>query len=1155
LPKSRSTASSPAGIAIADLFDVSSRFTRSVQLERDYDDPHALDQYIVTPTMAAAFQRIARGLAAGSRQRAWRVTGDYGVGKSSLALTLAHVLAGDGNSRASALADRLGWSGMEAPAPLWPLLVTGSRESLSVALARGIEDGLERRRKGRLTRPLAVLLDRARSIQVRPDADAAMALLESVKDLAEEQGAGLLLVIDELGKLLEFAAGEPDREDVYLLQKLGELAARSGDTPVLVVGLLHQGFQAYAERLPALVRHEWGKIAGRFEEIVLDQPLAHTAALVAGALGVNAGRLDPDILAAARKTAAATASMGWMSGDTSAALTLETAQLYPLHPTLLPPLVRFFARFGQNERSLFGFLLSSEPFGLQAFSTRGAEASEWYGLPEFYDYVRAMFGHGLAGASYQSNWLRISATVDTAHDLTSLELRSLKCIAVLSLLDSPELPATDIAIRACMSPARPADVDHALTGLVDRGLLFRRGRLGGYRLWPNTSVNLHTELEAAERAVGEVEVVGAAVAGLLSPDPILARRHYIERGTLRYFEVRYTPFSKAAEAAKGPTAADGLVLVVLADTKEEEARVRDLAQTSEIAGDDGLVIGVTRPLAALAGDVKALLAWRWVKAHTPELAHDPYAASEVVRQISAGERALDQALGVSAALRRRGGGGVRWMCQGEDLETDQGLSHRLSELCNVRFAAAPTISNELLNRKQLSSPAAAARMRLIEALYAAPEARYFGIDATKAPPEKSMFLSVIQEGRLQAEGLGGGYHLTLPSSGDDPLNLRPSLDAIEQLLSGAQGDRIGVSTVFRRLAEMGVRAGVAPLLLAFVMKLRSHELAIYENGTFRSAFAGPDFVRLIKAPTTFEIQLCRIEGVRGEVFARLVAAFADPERVERAQILDVVQPLARFAARLPDYSRKAGRLSPETVRVRDVLLTATEPAGLLFRDLPAACGLEPFGEMTPETEGRSDLFVARLQAAVEELRMDYARLLQRIIDTAAAALALDGDFDRARIAQRAARVANLAVAPRLRTFALRLRDANTSDEAWAEALGSFLIAKPPARWGATDEARCLDELSAVSQLFHRVETAAFENGVDGETDGLLVKLTQATGDDRGLVIRSGALSRPALAAVETIRKTLETRSQAERLQILAELLWTDLPQDAVEAQDRKVGTA
>lgn len=95
----------------------------------------------------------------------------------------------------------------------------------------------------------------------------------------------------------------------------------------------------------------------------------------------------------------------------------------------------------------------------------------------------------------------------------------------------------------------------------------------------------------------------------------------------------------------------------------------------------------------------------------------------------------------------------------------------------------------------------------------------------------------------------------------------------------------------------------------------------------------------------------------------------------------------------------------------------------------------------------------------------------------------------------------------------------------------------------------------MSQLFHRVETAAFENGVDGETDGLLVKLTQATGDDRGLVIRSGALSRPALAAVETIRKTLETRSQAERLQILAELLWTDLPQDAVEAQDRKVGTA
>lgn len=103
-------------------------------------------------------------------------------------------------------------------------------------------------------------------------------------------------------------------------------------------------------------------------------------------------------------------------------------------PKLLPPLVRFFARYGQHERSLFGFLLSSEPFGLQAFAERKAGAQTWYGLAEFYDYVRSVFGHRLSGAaSYQTHWLRVAATVDTAQDLSSLEFRVLKTVAILNL--------------------------------------------------------------------------------------------------------------------------------------------------------------------------------------------------------------------------------------------------------------------------------------------------------------------------------------------------------------------------------------------------------------------------------------------------------------------------------------------------------------------------------------------------------------------------------------------------------------------------------------------------------------------------------------------------------------------------------------------------
>lgn len=1140
--------SKAAAPTIASLFEIPNRFMRSVQLERDFADPAALDNYVITPDMAQAFQRIAAGMRSNSSQRAWRLTGDYGVGKSSFALVLAHLLSNPEGPGVARIAQGIGWP--EEQAPVWPFLVTGSRESLAGALARGLAEGLERRRPRKPSKPWLKLLADIQVVQKSPDFAGLEAVLTRVRDLASVEGAGVLLVIDELGKLLEYAASEPGREDVFLLQKLAERSQGSGETPFYVLGLLHQGFHAYAERLPSATRNEWAKVAERYEEIVFDQPMAHTAALVAGALGVQTAKLAPALHTAADTTAKATAAMGWMRGGTSAALTLETARMYPIHPTLLPPLVRFFSRFGQNERTLFGFLLSSEPFGLQSFAERAAGADVWYGLPEFYDYVRAVFGHRLSGNSYQSQWLRIAATVDTAQDLNAVETRALKSAAILSLLDYPELLATDAALRACLTPCPARDVDHALRTLVDRGLLFRRGKTAGYRLWPSTSVNLLTALEEADRALGPFDAVAVQLEPFLNHDPILARRHYIDRGTMRFFEVRYATPEGLAETAAQPTQADGLILIALADTDQARATAVRVAESASFAERDDVVIGVTRPLGALVAEVQDVKRWDWVARNTPELSHDPYAAAEVSRQLAGARRALDRALGLSAALRQRDAATLTWRHLGASVDAGAGLSSVLSDICDTRFRDAPRIANELLNRKILSSPAAAARMRLIEGLFASPDQPLFGIDPKKAPPEKSMFLSVIARGRLQRRE-GDRLLLALPRE-EDPLGLLPALTEIETLLGAALGGRVGVKSILDRLAEppFGVRAGVALLLLAIVLKLRSHELAIYEHGTFRATFDGPDFVRVVKAPDSFDLQLCRLEGVRADVFAQLAEAFAGPLDRRDPQILDVVQTLSRFVGGLPEYTRKAGVLDARTIRVRDVLLSATEPSTMLFVDLPLACGLEAFSSVEAGDTERAAEFVRRLQTALNELRSDYSRLLNRILNTVAASIGrADDGLDRVQLAQRAALVASAATQPRLKAFANRLRDATLADDLWATALASYLVAKPPARWNAHDEQRCLEELTGLSQLFYRVESAAFENGrLTPERDAVLVKLTQAGGLDRAVVVQSTRLNPASAKLLKQVRDLLGD-DQEQRLQILANLLWADLPADPAEASE------
>src|SRR5580693_8797417 len=106
---------------ITDLFHIPSQFMRSVQLERDFNDPAALENYIATPSVAEAFRRLADGAKTVSTRRAWRITGDYGVGKSSFALVTAHLLAEQGRTTLRVGAE-IGWTPAEGQRPLWPVL-------------------------------------------------------------------------------------------------------------------------------------------------------------------------------------------------------------------------------------------------------------------------------------------------------------------------------------------------------------------------------------------------------------------------------------------------------------------------------------------------------------------------------------------------------------------------------------------------------------------------------------------------------------------------------------------------------------------------------------------------------------------------------------------------------------------------------------------------------------------------------------------------------------------------------------------------------------------------------------------------------------------------------------------------------------------------
>ena len=470
----------------------------------------------------------------------------------------------------------------------------------------------------------------------------------------------------------------------------------------------------------------------------------------------------------------------------------------------------------------------------------------------------------------------------------------------------------------------------------------------------------------------------------------------------------------------------------------------------------------------------------------------------------------------------------------------------LSTICDEVYPRAPRITNELLNRNVLSSAASAARMRLIEQLFVASDQRFLGLDPDKSPPEKSMYLSVIEKGQVHVPD-GDIYKVVEPTVRNDPLNLRPALDHLVTQIEGARGERVSLAQLLESLRQppYGVRGGVILLLFAILVRVRSHELALYENGTFLHKFGAAEFLRIIKMPAVFEVQHCQIQGVRAEVFNHLAAAFAKEVTTPDPDLLDVVRALCQFAAQLPEYTRRATGLSPHATAVRDHLLTAREPITLIFRDLPVACGVGAFELDQVKVRAHRDRvaqFIQSLQGAIGELRDAHAELQQRVVARIAEAIEEDlASFDRKQLATRAARVSLMAREPRLRAFANRLRDPGLSDGAWAEALASFVVSKPPARWAAGDEAKFGEEIGALAELFHKVEATAFSSKDQGAShEAIRLNLTRSDGHDVVRVVQqSDKFDEKVSERILALEKRLPA-DNVQRVKVLVHLLWQAL---------------
>lgn len=1131
---------------IAELFHMRNRFLRSAHLERDFQDPAALSGYVVTDFARSCIGRMANGLKPRSGNRAWRMTGDYGSGKSSFALLLAHWFAGHDPTFPPHLrrAVEPQQFGVSRPHFL-PVLVTCSRQALGLSILRSLQSALNQTHGRGAKSKVALEVQRLIESTREPTDDEVFRLIGEVNSriISESKAKGLLLILDELGKFLEFAALHPERQDVFLLQRLAEAASRSAAEPLFIVSLLHQGFNAYADNLNQSAQREWEKVAGRFEEILFSPPFEQAASIISSAINVRVQEIPKLQTAELKRAMQRTHSLGWLGAATATAVVDAAPQLYPLHPTVLPVLIRTFRRFGQNERSLFSFLLSNEPFGLQTFAQRAVGTDGLYRLHHFYDYVRTNFGHRLSVQSYRSHWNLIDSVVESFVEENDLQLKVLKTVGLLNLLNDSDLLATEESVLCALcgeDNVQEKNVRSALSALSKhKRIIYDRGRARGLCLWPHSSVDLEKAYEEACRVIDTPRHVAELIKDSLETRPIVARRHYIETGNLRHAEVRYCAVKDLPSVFEEDTSdADGLILVPLCETLSERDAGLAFAKRAETGARKNLLVAVPQPLNNLAALVQEVQRWEWVAVNTLELNADKFAREEVSRQKAAAQSQLEKRIQNFIGLQQPSGHVMLdWYREGRPLKIKNGrhLLETLSGMFEETYGLAPRIQNELVNRRSLSSAAAAARMRLIGRMFSDPSVALLAMDPTKKPPEMSMYLSVLRRTGLHRMD-GEAWRIAEPDPGRDDCNVLPALRHIAEIVRRQPDARVNIRTLFKELRNppYGVRDGVIPLLLSVFAISHERDVAFYKDGSFLRELNGEQMLVLTKAPERFDIQYCKIEGLRAELFERLLAALKIQRPEDREiELLDLVRNLCVFVAQLPVYVRNTKRLSPQALAVRQAILEAREPSKLLFTDLPIACGFEPI-EAETASGAPVKSFVKTLKSMLDELRSAFPELQDRLRAGLREHFTLSGSIEENRTAliERAQRVCLTVTEPKFKAFCLRLMDDALSESDWLESIGSHLSLKPPSRWHDAEEDVFNTELAHIAALFKRVESLVF-SGKDARRNGKAIRLavTLATGVEHQQVIHFSAQEEQRMSTLQ--HRFADILAEDERLGLAA----------------------
>ncbi len=532
--------------------------------------------------------------------------------------------------------------------------------------------------------------------------------------------------------------------------------------------------------------------------------------------------------------------------------------------------------------------------------------------------------------------------------------------------------------------------------------------------------------------------------------PISTPRHFHEKGTLRHFEQRWCSIESLQKNIPicSIEDADGLVLYCFGNEHKIDI------PWSQTHDGKPLVVAYADCEEQIRDMVLETKALKEILTDSPEIARDGVARKEVKFRAKATEERLRRFI---TEIYSPGNNGVVWYADSEqkEISTYKQFSALVSSLSDNKYSKCPEIHNELINRNRLSTAASRARRKLMEFMLKGQDKENLGMQGTG--PEVAIYRTMLLAENLHQKNKNGHWQFYPPTEVSSYFDVWKFL---EERVAHADEISVSVPELMQMLRKppFGMKSGPIPIVLCLFLIINSDTVGVYYDGVFVPYFGIEEMELLAKRPERFALRRFSPIGIKAQIFKmyrNLLNLHPLPHNttIRNATILSVVGPLIQFVNSLVGYSRTTRLISHEAQRVRHVLLQASDPIRLLFKDLPEAVGLNQFNEdMTDLDEISADLLQKKLKAALVELAQSYQLLIERVKKALQSITEIYADFGELRknLILRSQILIEKCSDKELRPFVHALSNSNLTDQDWVISLATIATQKPVDAWRDND---------------------------------------------------------------------------------------------------------